>query len=144
MVSYDGTYSLVDLDNIPLVQRNAAGVKSAYENTPQAVYLLPISGELYDSERLFIGCYDNRDNQSYIAALDMHLLSVAGRVNKPKKLLLPEHYNVTSIALLNIEDKASQVCMIGRSSTSTLNTSNFKKNYDPKRVYINPLIITLL
>jgi DNA gyrase/topoisomerase IV subunit A len=144
MAAHNGTYNLSDLDDIPLVQRNAAGVKSAYDNYHNQVHICPLPGELYESERLFVGCYDDRDSQNYIVPMDLSSLTISNRTGKPKKLLLPEHYNVTSIAVLDINDKNSQLCMIGRNSTSTLSVTHFKKSYEPKRIFLSPLIITLL
>jgi hypothetical protein len=65
-------------------------------------------------------------------------------VSKPKKLGLPEAYKVSSIAILDTGDKLNQICMIGRNSTSTLSVTHFKKSYEPKRIYLSPVVITLL
>jgi DNA gyrase/topoisomerase IV subunit A len=144
MVGSDGTYHLSDLDDIPLVARQASGVKSSYEGFKGATYLLPMPGECFEYERLFLGAVDTRDNQNYLIGLSLDHLKVSGRVSKPKKLALPEAYAVSAIAVLDVGDKLNQVCMIGRNSTATLSVTHFKKSYEPKRVYLLPQVITLL
>jgi DNA gyrase/topoisomerase IV subunit A len=144
MVAANGTYHLSDLDEIPLVNRNASGVKSSYEGYGNKVIILPVPSEIFESERLFLGCVDSRDGQNYIIPFNPELLKVSSRTSKPKKLHIPESYVVTSAAMIDIGDKASQICMIGKNSTSTLGSNNFKKTYDAKRVYIAPLVISLI
>jgi hypothetical protein len=144
MVAANGTYHLSDLDDIPIVSRNAAGVKSSYEGYNGKVILLPIPSEIFETERLFIGCIDSRDAQNYIIPSNPDVLKIANRGSKPKKLLIPEEYVVTSAAMIDIGDKTNQICMIGRNSTSTLGVSNFKKSYDAKRIFLSPLVISLI
>jgi DNA gyrase/topoisomerase IV subunit A len=144
MVGSDGTYHLSDLEDIPLVARNAGGVKSSYEGFKGANYLLPMPGECFEYERLFLGAVDIRDNQNYLIGLSLDHLKVSGRVSKPKKLALPEAYSVSAIAVIDVGDKLNQVCMIGRNSTATLSVTHFKKSYEPKRVFLLPQVITLL
>jgi DNA gyrase/topoisomerase IV subunit A len=144
MVANNGTYSLIDIDEIPVVNRSAAGVKSSYDGYQGAISLLPLPEEILESERLFIGCTDNRDSQNYIMAYNPLLLKISGRVNKPKRLQIPEHYTISSIAMIDVGDKSGNICMIGKSSTATLSVTNFRKTYEPKRTFITPLVISLI
>jgi DNA gyrase/topoisomerase IV subunit A len=144
LVGGNGTYSLIDIDDIPLVSRNAQGVKSAYEGFSGRNFILPVPGELMDTERLFVGCCDQRDGQNYLIGLDLSNLKLSNRVSKPKRLLVPENYTVHSAEVLDIGDKTTSVCIVGKNSTGTLSSVNFKKSYEPKRVYFSPLIITLI
>jgi DNA gyrase/topoisomerase IV subunit A len=144
IIGDDGTYHLSDLDDIPLVARNAAGVKSAYEGFKGQNYLLPMPGESFEYERLFIGAADERDGQNYLIGIGLTSLKISGRVSKPKKLGLPEAYKVSAAEVLDAGDKLNQVCMVGKNSTSTLSVIHFKKSYEPKRVYLSPLVITLI
>jgi DNA gyrase/topoisomerase IV subunit A len=144
MVGNNGTYNLLDIDDIPIVNRAAGGVKSAYEGYQGVIFMIPIPEEILETERLFIGVSDDRDKQNYIIASDPQLLKVSGRVSKPKRLKIPEHYIISSIAMLDIGNKLSQIAMIGRNSTTTLSVSYFKKTYEPKRTFLVPLVISLI
>jgi DNA gyrase/topoisomerase IV subunit A len=144
MVGNNGTYHLSDIDDIPLVSRAATGVKSSYEGYQGVIFMIPVPEEILETERLFIGCTDDRDRQNYIIASDPQLLKVSGRVSKPKKLPIPEHYMVSNIAMLDIGNKLNQICMIGRSSSATLSVTHFKKTYEPKRTFLAPLVISLI
>jgi DNA gyrase subunit A len=144
MVANNGTYHFSDISDIPLVNRNAAGVKSTYDGYQGIIHMITIPDEIFESERLFIGCTNTKDNQNYIIASDPQNLKISGRTSKPKRLIIPENYMVTSIAILDIADKTNQICMIGRNSTTTLSVTHFKKSYEPKRTFFAPLVITLI
>jgi hypothetical protein len=144
IIGSNGTYSLIDLDDVPLVSRNSQGVKTSYEGFTGNNFIMPVPGEVLENERLFVGCTDQRDGQNYIAGLDLSNLKVMNRTVKPKRLLIPEPYIVSSAEIIDTGDKLTSVCMVGKNSTGTLNVSNFKKSYEPKRIYFSPLIITLI
>jgi DNA gyrase/topoisomerase IV subunit A len=144
MIAANGTYHLSDLDDIPLVNRNASGVKSPYEGYKGKITIIPVPSELFETERLFIGCIDSRDGQNYIIPANPDLLKVSGRTSKSRKLHIPESYVITASSVLDIGDKANQICMIGKNSTTTLGVTNFKKSYDAKRTYLAPLVISLI
>jgi hypothetical protein len=103
-----------------------------------------VPSEIFETERLFIGCVDSRDNQNYIIPFNPDLLKVSGRTSKLKKLHIPEHYTITATEMLDIGDKTNQICMIGKNSSTTLGVANFKKSYDAKRTYLAPLVISLI
>jgi DNA gyrase/topoisomerase IV subunit A len=141
MVANNGTYHMSDIDDIPLVNRSASGVKSSYDGYQGTLSMLPVPSDVYETERLLIGCTDRRDSQNYIMAYSPSLLKVSGRTSKPHKLQMPEHYMVSSISMVNTEDKTGRVCMIGKGSSTTLSVTNFRKSYEPKRTFITPLVI---
>jgi DNA gyrase/topoisomerase IV subunit A len=144
MIASNGTYHLSEIDDIPLVNRAAGGVKSPYEGYQGQITMLPLPEEILESERLFLGCSDNRDGQNYIVPYNPELLKISGRTSKPKRLQIPEHYQVTSAALIDIADKNSQICMIGKNSTTTLGVGGFRKSFEIKRTFITPLVISLI
>jgi DNA gyrase/topoisomerase IV subunit A len=144
MIAANGTYHLSDIDEIPLVSRNASGVKSSYDGYGNKIMIFPVPSEIFESERLFIGCVDSRDGQNYIIPSNPEVLKISGRTSKPKKLHIPDQYVVTSAVVLDIGDKMSQLCMIGKNSTATLGVGNFRKSYEAKRIYLSPLVTILL
>jgi hypothetical protein len=144
MIGSNGTYSLIDINDVPILSRNSQGVKSPYEGFDGTLFMIPLPGELLETERLFVGSTDSRDGQNYLTALNLSNLKIQSRNAKPKKLLLPESYTITGAEVLDVADKLSSVCIIGRNSTATINSNNFKKTYEPKRVYFSPLVITLI
>jgi len=69
---------------------------------------------------------------------------LTNRSTKPKYIGIPKCNKVVSIGFGDIDDKDAQVCMIGKSSTSTLLASNFKKPGSFKRVFMTIRSLTII
>lgn len=130
-------YSVVPLEDIPLLGRSAGGVKSAFDpNGDLEVYIMLIDIGADETTRLFVGTSD-KDGQGYIHSIPLDALKITGRVNKPKLLALPVDQEATGLILGDIGDKEKILCMIGRNNTSTLSVTNFKKPFSFKRTFLN-------
>ena len=137
MVSSSGTYNMCQIDDIPVLGRTASGVKTAFDDTDRSsVTILCVPEEVFDSDRVAVTTYDTSDNQNYITNIPLSDLKLSSRTVKPKVLGVPKTHLVTSINLIDVSDRDTQLCMIGKSSTSSLNISNFKKPYEDKRLFI--------
>jgi len=137
LVAKDGTYNFSPIDDIPLLGRGAGGVKSAFDENVETIFGIIVPREFYETERLMLSSIDTRDGQNYMHGLIPSELRLSGRTGKPKLIGIPEKYSVTSIALMDISDKESQICMVGKSSTSTLNLfNNFRKANEAKRLFL--------
>lgn len=135
------TYSVVPIDDIPLLGRSASGVKCAFDkssNPDLKIYMDLIDIGDYDetdTSRFFIGTIDG-DEQGYIHSYPISSLKITGRTNKPKLLALPKNQKATSLIIGKVNNKEDALCMIGKSSTTTLSVTNFKKPYSFKRVFL--------
>lgn len=146
MVAENGTYNLCDIDEVPLLGRAAGGVKSAFdEDTLSAkVFMTLVPSEVFDEDRVMVSSVDSKDGQNYMHSIPLTDLKLASRTAKPKLIGLPKPNSVNSIQLCNVSDKDTQLCMIGKSSTSSLNITNFKKPYDFKRLFMTVVSSTQL
>lgn len=136
-VCENGTYNLCQLDDIPVLGRNASGVKSAFDEKERlAVYCELVPSEVFEGDRILVSSTDSTDGQNYIHSLPMDDFKLLSRTAKPKLLGLPKTNKITSIQLCDVSNKESQLCMIGKSSTSSLNMTNFRKPGDFKRLFI--------
>lgn len=141
IVDKNGTYNLTYIDEVPLQSRNASGVKSAFEETTSKerdkfLAIVNTDETEGDTYRAMVAVVDTATEQNYmytIPVIDMHNTS---RTAKPKLLGLPVNYQVTSVDVYNIGNKDDQVTMIGKSNSSTLSVTNFKKPFDYKKQYM--------
>ncbi len=137
MVSSSGMYNMCQIDDIPLVGRNASGVKSAFdENDRSKIEIMCVPDEALEEERILISSIDPSDNQNYMHNIPLEDFKLSSRTAKPKPVGIPKQNVVTSINLADVYEKDTQLCMIGKSSTSSLNINNFKKPYDFRRLFI--------
>ena len=138
-------YSVIPIDDIPLLGRSASGVKSPFENDGKdSVYMTPVEiGDGDDENRLFVSTFD-KDGQNYMHSIPINAFKITGRTNKPKILGLPKDQVVTSISNGKIVNKEQVLCMIGKSSSSTLSVSNFKKTFSEKKLFLTVIESQLL
>lgn len=137
MVNSSGMYNMCQIDDIPLVGRSASGVKSAFdENDRSLIEIMCVPDEVLEEERILISSFDKTENQNYMHSIPLEDLKLGSRTAKPKPIGVPKQNVVTSINLVDVGEKDTQICMIGKSSTSSLNISNFKKPYDFRRLFI--------
>ena len=134
------TYSVVPLDDIPMLGRSASGVKCAYEKLDELdvfISLIDI-GNSDEFSRFFVGTSDN-EGQGYIHSIPISALKITGRTNKPKLLGLPKEQKATGLIVNKIDPKNKDqiISMIGKNSLSTLSISNFKKEFSFKRLFLN-------
>lgn len=135
--SSNGTYNLCQIDDIPVLGRAAAGVKSAFdESSRESVKIVCVPSEVLDSDRLLVSSTDPVDGQNYMHSIPLEDMKLTSRTAKPKLFGLPKGQIVNSVQLCDVSQKDTQLCMIGKSSTSSLNMTNFKKAYDFKRLFI--------
>ena len=134
------TYSVVPIDDIPMLGRSASGVKCAYEKQDGLeVFMALIDiGSSDELSRFFVGTTDN-EGQGYIHSLPISALKITGRTNKPKLLALPKEQKATGLIVGNIDPKNKDqiISMVGKNSLSTLSISNFKKEFSFKRLFLN-------
>lgn len=134
------TYSVVPIDDIPMLGRSAGGVKCAYEKQEGLevdVALIDI-GDADETSRFFVGTSDS-EGQGYIHSLPIDALKITGRTNKPKYLGLPKDQKATGLIVgkINPKDKDQIISMVGKNTLSTLSVSNFKKEFSFKRLFLN-------
>ena len=134
------TYSVVPLDDIPMLGRSASGVKCAYEKQDGLdvfISLIDI-GSSDEYSRFFVGTSDS-EGQGYIHSIPISALKITGRVNKPKLLALPKDQKATGLIVGNIDPKNKDqiISMVGKNTLSTLSISNFKKEFSFKRLFLN-------
>ena len=137
----NGHYLLFPIDEIPLVSRNAAGVKTSFGDPDKdgsvytgKIYLSSCPDEVYESEQVMISCKNN-DDENYLVNIPLLSMKIGLRTNKPKPSILSD-YRVTSLSVIDIVDQKSTICMIGKSSTSALSASNFKKPEQYKKIFL--------
>ena len=135
------TYSVVPIDDIPVLGRSASGVKCAfdkYSNQDVKIFMDLIDIGDYDESdvnRFFIGTVDG-DEQGYIHSYPISSLKITGRTNKPKTLALPKNQKATALIIGRVDNKEDTLCMVGKSSSTTLSVTNFKKPYSFKRIFL--------
>lgn len=134
------TYSVVPLDDVPMLGRSANGVKCAYEKTiGLEVYIAMIDiGSSDEMSRFFVGTSDE-SGQGYIHSIPINALKITGRTNKPKSLGLPKDQKATGLIVGDIDPKNKDqiISMVGKNNLSTLSISNFKKEFSFKRLFLN-------
>lgn len=134
------TYSVVPLDDVPMLGRSANGVKCAYEKTDGLeVYVAMIDiGSSDEMSRFFVGTSDE-SGQGYIHSIPINALKITGRTNKPKSLGLPKDQKATGLIVGDIDPKNKDqiISMVGKNNLSTLSISNFKKEFSFKRLFLN-------
>lgn len=136
------TYSVVPIDDIPMLGRSAGGVKCAYEKQDGLdvfISLIDI-GSSDEMSRFFVGTCD-AEGQGYIHSIPIYGLKITGRTNKPKLLGLPKDQKATGLFVGNIDPKNKDqiVSMIGKTTLTTLSVSNFKKEFSFKRLFLNAI-----
>jgi len=134
------TYSVVPIDDIPMLGRSAGGVKCAYEKQDGLnvfISLIDI-GSSNEMSRFFVGTSDG-EGQGYIHSIPINALKITGRTNKPKLLGLPKEQKATGLIVGDIDPKNKDqiISMVGKNSLSTLSVSNFKKEFSFKRLFLN-------
>lgn len=137
------TYSLAPVEEIPLIGRSGQGVKTGYEGTSSKVCLSLVDLGSEDTSRIMIGCIST-EGQNSMYSIPVNALKMTGRVNKPKSLGLPKGLTVTSCDRGLVESKEQSVCMIGKTSSSTLSAQNFKKPFMMKNIFITVNATTIL
>lgn len=139
MACENGSYALLQLDDIPLLNRNASGVKSPFSDLENSfkIFMNILPSNPYENERLLCTMTDTKDDQNYVYNIPVCDLKLINRSNVPKMLAIQENCLVTSINDIDVSDKESQLFMIGKTSSSSLAITNFKKPFDIKRVFIS-------
>jgi hypothetical protein len=132
----NGDYCVLPPEEIPVLGRNASGVKTSFEQETQ-LYITTLSPE---KEIVLFSSNDDRDGQNYIEARSTDQFAVGKRSNKLKLLGYPEHFKITSVSNISAQNKDGTIVLIGRNSTTTLKPQYFKffkKNNDFKRTFVS-------
>ena len=137
MVDDKGEYCNLEIDEFPILGRTASGVKTNFQDSNK-IYILPIYEET-DENAILCSVTDTEDGQNYVITIPLTDIEVIKRINKFKRLPIPETYVCNTVELVNTKDRNSLIVNIGPSSSSTLKMRNYVKFYDFKRTFI-PLV----
>lgn len=137
-IDEESNYTRYSINDIPLLSKNALGVKTPFTENSDKVKMLICDSSSGESDYLVISYTDvSLDNQNYILNVPLYDIPISLRSGKAKRINIPHSYRMNNVFALDISKlKDKQICLIGKNSTSTLNANNFKKVYEPKRLFI--------
>ena len=139
IISSDWKYHYIDIADIPVLGRSAAGVQLNIAGD-KILKMVQVNSTI-DENSLVLSIKDD-ENQNMIMKVDLEYLENTNRVNKGKKLLTGDsEYEVTNVFKANPKQKDSKLIYVGQYSSTQMSIQNFKMTdaFNSKKISVQPL-----
>ena len=139
VISSDWKYHYIDVSDIPVLGRSAAGVQLNIAGD-KILKMVQVNSKT-DENSLVLSIKDDED-QNMIMKIDLEYLEHTNRVNKGKKLLAGDsEYEVTNVFKANPKQKDSKLIYVGQFSSTQMSIQNFKMTdaFNCKKISVQPL-----
>jgi len=132
LVDTNSFYLKFPISDVPELGRTASGVNLVFENP--IVSAIPMRKEIVPTDRIILGISD-AENIGYFYSVNTSRFKDSRRTNKPKQIIdIGNKYKVISASLVDCDKRTNDSLLIGRSNVSSLKLSNYRKEFEMKRI----------